>query len=290
MYIYFYTRQPFSPLIHFIGMIKSFFTLAICTLFFSSCSTNPITGKSQAGGLVSEGDMQSMALTQYASFLQQNKVISNGKDADMVRRVGSRLSLAIAKYYTDQGKPNVTAGYKWEYNLVDSKEANAWCMPGGKIVVYTGLLPLSQNENGLAIVLGHEITHALAQHGRVRMSEQLLQQLGGVALSTALSSKPAETQNMFNQAYGIGSTLGTLSHSRTQELEADKFGLTYAALAGYDPREAIVFWERMKVAANGTKPPEFLSTHPSDDNRIAQIKELMPEALSHYTGATNNKK
>lgn len=254
-----------------------------CLLCFG-CSTNPITGKSQVG-LVSEGDMQSMALTQYSQFLQQNKVVSSGRDADMVRRVGIRLSTAITKYYTDEGRPDITAGYKWEYNLVDSKEANAWCMPGGKIVVYTGLLPLSQNENGLAIVLGHEITHALAQHGRVRMSQQMLAQLGGVALSVAVANKQAETQNLFSQSYGISSSLGILAYGRSQESEADKYGLIYAALAGYDPRQAIVFWERMKNASNGQKPPEFLSSHPSDDKRIAQIKELMPKSMSYYKGA-----
>ncbi len=247
------------------------------------CSTNPVTGKSQVG-LVSEGDMQSMALTQYSQFLKDNKVVANGRDAEMVKRVGTRLAAAITQYYTSQGKPDVTAGYQWEYNLVDSKEANAWCMPGGKIVVYTGLLPLSQNENGLAIVLGHEITHALAQHGRVRMSQQMLAQLGGVALSVAVANKPTETQNLFNQSYGVGSALGVLAHSRSQELEADKYGLIYSALAGYDPREAIVFWERMKNASNGQKPPEFLSTHPSDESRIDQIKAEMPNVLPFYKG------
>ncbi|MEP7269691.1 MAG: M48 family metallopeptidase, partial [Saprospiraceae bacterium] len=173
-------------------------------------------------------------------------------------------------------------GYKWEFNLVDNKEANAWCMPGGKVVVYTGLLPYTQNETSLAIVLGHEITHAIAQHGSERMSQGLLQQLGGTALQVALASKPAETQNLFMTAYGIGSTVGgTLPFSRKEEYEADKYGLYFSAMAGYNPQEAIAFWERM-AASGGAKPPELLSSHPSDANRIEQIKANMPQAIAYY--------
>jgi predicted Zn-dependent protease len=199
-----------------------------------------------------------------------------------VRRVGQRLSSAVEQYFNSKGLQKQLEGYKWEYNLVDNKEANAWCMPGGKIVVYSGLLPYTQNEAGLAIVLGHEITHAVLQHGNERMSQGLLQQLGGAALSVALAQKPAETQNLFLQAYGVGSTVfGTLPFSRKDESEADHYGLIWAALAGYNPREAVPFWERMS-RSNAQKPPEFLSDHPSDERRIQQIKNWIPEALKYY--------
>lgn len=257
----------------------------------AACSHNAITGRNQLA-LYPESEMQSMANDQYKQFLSQSKVISPtaggniGHDAEMVRRVGQRISGAITDYYTKQGLSKELEGYKWEYNLVDSKEVNAWCMPGGKIVVYTGLLPITQNEAALAVVLGHEITHALAHHGNERMSQGMIQQLGGVALSVAVANKPAETQNLFMQAYGVGSNVaGILPFSRKQELEADRFGLRFAAMAGYDPREAIPLWERMKQASGGNRPPEILSTHPVEDTRIAKLKEEMPDALSYYKPA-----
>jgi predicted Zn-dependent protease len=234
--------------------------------------------------LESESELQSMCSQQYQTLLNENKVInaSNKRDAEMVRRVGSRISAAITAFYNKEGYTSVLDGYQWEFNLVDNKEANAWCMPGGKVVVYTGLLPLSQNEAGLAIVIGHEIAHAVAQHGSERMSQALLQQLGGVALQVAIANKPTETQNLFMTAYGIGSTVGgILPFSRKEETEADKFGLYYAAMAGYNPQEAIPFWERMSKAG-GAQPPEFLSTHPADATRIAAIRANMPQALKYY--------
>ncbi len=225
-----------------------------------------------------------MAKQEYQTFLSANKVVSanDNKDAEMVRRVGGRIASAIKKYYDGRGETSVLEGYQWEFNLVDNKEVNAWCMPGGKVVVYTGLLPITQNEAALAIVVGHEIAHAVAQHGSERMSQGLLQQLGGTALQVALINKTAETQNIFATAYGIGSTIGgTLPFSRKSESEADKYGLYFAAMAGYNPQEAIPFWQRMS-AAGGSKPPEFLSSHPSDETRIAKLKANMPQALKYY--------
>ena len=252
-----------------------------------SCAKNNITGRSQLK-LLPESELQSMASQQYQQFLTQNKVISTSasgsyaRDAEMTRRVGQKLAKAVEDYFKSKGLQDQLKGYNWEYNLVDNKEANAWCMPGGKIVVYTGLLPYTKNETALAIVLGHEISHAVLQHGNERMSQGLLQQFGAVALSAALSQKPEATQNLFLQSYGVGSTvLGTLPFSRKDESEADHYGLIWAALAGYDPQEAVPFWERM--AQSGTqKPPEFLSDHPSDQKRIDQIKQWMPEALKYY--------
>ncbi|GAC1597688.1 MAG: M48 family metallopeptidase [Chitinophagaceae bacterium] len=256
-------------------------------LFFialTSCTKNAVTGRTQLS-LVSNEEIQSLAATQYKQFLSTSKVVSASvsRDAEMVRRVGERLTAAITAYYTSQGKASVLDGYQWEYNLVDSKEVNAWCMPGGKIVVYTGLLPVTQNEAALAVVMGHEITHALAQHGRERMSYELAQQFGNVALSVALANKPQETQSVFLNAYGIGSQLGViLPFSRNDEYEADKFGLNFAAMAGYNPQEAIPLWQRMEMVAGSGKTPEFLSTHPSEDNRIARLKKQMPAALKFY--------
>lgn len=262
----------------------------ILSIFIASilagCVLNKVTGRKQLS-LVSESELQVMAVSQYSAFLSENKVLNPGsnKNAAMVDRVGERISSAITKYYKSQGKESVTEGYKWEFNTVDSKEANAWCMPGGKVVVYSGLLSITQNETALAIVVGHEIAHAIAKHGSERMSEAMMQQLGGVALQVALSQKPQETQNLFMQAYGIGSTVGAmLPWSRQQETEADQYGLIFAAMAGYNPQEAIPFWQRM-ASAGGAKPPEFLSTHPSDETRIRKLKQFMPEAMKYYNAA-----
>lgn len=249
----------------------------------AGCTQNMVTGRKQLS-LVSETELQSMAQQQYNAFLSENKVVSANvnKDAEMVRRIGTRIAAAIQTYYTNKGLTEILDGYKWEFNLIDNKEANAWCMPGGKVVVYTGLLPITQNEAALAVVIGHEIAHAVAQHGSERMSQGLLQQLGGVALQIALSSKPAETQNMFMTAYGIGSTVGyLLPFSRKEENEADQYGLYFSAMGGYNPQEAIPLWQRM-AAAGGAKPPEFLSSHPSDETRIANLQRFMPEALKFY--------
>jgi predicted Zn-dependent protease len=226
-----------------------------------------------------------MAVQQYRQFLSTNRVVSPSadRDAEMVRRVGQRVSQAVQQYYQQQGMGDQLQGYKWEYNLVQDNAANAWCMPGGKIVVYSGLLPVTQNEAALAVVVGHEVSHALFQHGNERMSQGLVQQLGGVALSVAVSAQPAATQNLFLQAYGVGSQVGLLlPFSRKQELESDRYGLRWAAMAGYNPREAIPLWQRMQKMAQGNKPPEFLSTHPAEETRIQQLQKFMPDALKYY--------
>lgn len=260
--------------------MKSLYQLMLFMFLFESCAQNLVTGRKQLS-LVSESELQSMAKQEYQTFLNDHKVLHNS-DANMVGRVGSRIAAAINSYYVAQGQPSVLGGYVWEFNLVENNEVNAWCMPGGKVVVYSGLLTITQNEEGLAIVLGHEITHAIAQHGSERVSQGLLQQLGGSALSFALANKPKETQNLFLTAYGVGSSVGALlPFSRKEEAEADEYGLYYAAMAGYNPQAAIPFWERM-AAAGGSKPIEFLSDHPSDANRIAKIKGYMPKALKYY--------
>ena len=270
-------------------MIRIITTLFISSALFIACSKNALTGKSQFT-LLPESELQSMATTEYQQFLSTNKVVatSNNRDAEMVRRVGQRITNAVDAYYRQQGMSDKLAGFKWEYNLVDDKAVNAWCMPGGKIVVYTGLLPITQNEAALAAVMGHEVSHALLQHGNQRMSQGLAQQLGGVALSVALANKPAQTQNLFMSAYGVGSQVGVLlPFSRKHELEADDWGLKFAAMAGYNPQEAINLWKRMEAASGGSKPPEFLSTHPTEGKRIAQLEKLMPEAMKYYKPVSN---
>ena len=254
-----------------------------------ACAKNAVTGRRQFK-LLPETELQGMASSQYQQFLSTNKVISvaGNRDLEMVKRVGERIRKAVTEYYTQKGIASQLDGYKWEYNLVDSKEVNAWCMPGGKIVVYTGLLPITQNEAALAIVMGHEVSHAIFNHGNERMTQGLTQQLGGVALSVALANKPAATQNLFMGAYGAGSQLGILlPFSRKHELEADHYGLFWAAMAGYNPREAIPLWQRMEKASAGQSPPEFLSTHPSEGNRIEQLEKFMPEALQYYKPVGN---
>jgi predicted Zn-dependent protease len=226
-----------------------------------------------------------MATQQYQQFLSTNKVVSSSsnRDAEMVTRIGQRISRSAEAWFASKGLSKELEGYNWEYHLVDNKEANAWCMPGGKIVVYTGLLPFTQNEAALAVVMGHEVTHAILQHGNERMSQQLGAELVGAGLSVALANKPQETQNAFLMAFGLGSQIGVLlPYARKHEYEADHYGLILAAMAGYNPQEAIPLWERMQKAAGGNRPPEFLSTHPAEGNRIARLKEWMPEALQYY--------
>ncbi len=265
--------------------VKKHLLLILVSALLAGCALNLVTGRNQLS-LVPESELQLMASDQYDAFLSEHKVLSpNNKEAAMVDRVGARISNAITKYYNSQGQQSVIEGYKWEFNTVDDPAVNAWCMPGGKVVVYTGLLPVTQSESALAIVVGHEIAHAIAKHGSERMSQAMVQQLGGMALQVAMSQKPQETQNLFMQAYGIGSTVGAvLPWSRQQETEADQYGLIFAAMAGYNPQEAIPFWERMSNAG-GAKPPEFLSTHPSDETRIRKLKQFMPEAMKYYSQA-----
>ncbi|MBK7560488.1 MAG: M48 family metallopeptidase [Chitinophagaceae bacterium] len=271
-------------------MLKRITSVFVLSFLLMACSQNVLTGKQQLT-LLPESELQKMATGEYQKFLSTNKVVGStyNRDAEMVIRVGQRITKAVNSYYAEKGMTDKLEGFNWEYNLVDDKAVNAWCMPGGKIVVYTGILPISQNEAALAAVMGHEVSHALLQHGNQRMSQGILQQLGGVALSVAVANKPAETQNLFMTAYGVGSTVGVmLPFSRKHELEADHYGLIWTAMAGYNPQEAIGLWERMEKAANGQKPPEFLSTHPTEGRRIDQLQKFMPEAMQYYKPLGNN--
>jgi len=262
--------------------LKIFIPVILLSLIFHYCSTVPITGRSQLS-LISASEINALSFQQYDEFLKQNKLSTDAEKTNMVKRVGLNIKSAVENYFAQHDLSKELQGYAWEFNLVESPEVNAWCMPGGKVVVYTGILPVTQNETGLAVVMGHEIAHAIAQHGAERMSQGLLQELGGVALSVALKDEPETTQNLFMTAYGVGSTIGViLPYSRTHESEADRLGLIFMAMAGYDPNAAVDFWTRMSQSKGGASPPEFLSTHPSDQTRIADLKKHMPEALEYF--------
>ncbi len=247
----------------------------------TGCTTVPITGRSQLN-LLPESEMMGMSLTAYQEFLQQNQVIpATDARAVQVRRIGDRLAQAATRYLNDVGAADRVAGFQWEFNTVDDPTVNAWCMPGGKVVVYTGILPVTQDDAGLAVVMGHEIAHAIARHGNERMSEGLAIQGAGMTLEALTASKPGLARDLFLQAAGIGGQLGMLAYSRKHETEADKMGLVFMAMAGYDPRTAPTFWQRM-AAQGGAKPPVLLSTHPSDETRVHDLEAYMPEALKYY--------
>ncbi|MES2544370.1 MAG: M48 family metallopeptidase [Bacteroidota bacterium] len=254
--------------------------ILISTLFLAlSCTTkNPFTGKSNLN-FVSNEQLFPSSFQQYGSFLKESKVIYGTTDAKRVETVGMKIKGAAEKYLNAKGYQGYLNGYQWEYKLVDNKEVNAWCMPGGKIVFYTGILPICRDDAGMATVMGHEVAHALANHGAQRMSADQLQQLGAVGVAVATSGQTAEKQQMWQQYYGLGSQVGVmLPFSRSHESEADMIGLTLMAIAGYNPDTAIVFWERMSAQSGGNAPPEFLSTHPSDQTRISKLRSLIPSA------------
>lgn len=263
--------------------MKKVFLLLTAVAFMVACSQNAITGRKQLK-LFGEETLQQQAVSQYQSFLSESKVLNtnSNKDAEMVKRVGTRIAAAITSYYTQKGLANELNGYKWEFNLVDSKDVNAWCMPGGKVVVYTGLLGVTQNEAALAVVMGHEIAHAVTHHGNERMSQGALAQGLEIVGNIATANNP-KYNDLFNNIYAPTAQIAVLlPNSRNQELEADHYGLNFAAMAGYNPREAVPFWQRMAAASGGQKPPEFLSTHPADEKRIERLQGFMDEALSYY--------
>lgn len=263
-----------------------FAALTLLIFVMAACSKVPLTGRKQFS-LIPDGSINSMSAQEYQTFLSKNKVISSGAEATMVKTVGQRVAQAVQTYMTQNKAGDRVKGFKWEFNLVEGKEVNAWCMPGGKVAVYTGIMPVVKDETGLAVVMGHEIAHAVAEHGNERMTQGLVQQLGALGLAVALKDKPAQTQEMFMQAYGVGSSVAVmLPFSRKQESEADKLGLIFMAMAGYDPNQSVAFWERMSKAG-GAAPPEILSTHPSNATRISDLKKFMPTALKYYNKNSN---
>lgn len=258
-------------------------SLLLGGMLWSACKTVPVTGRKQLN-LVPDFLIREMAFTAYDSVIRYSPTLSQDQNqAAMVTRVGSRIQKAVETYMQEQQLGKDLKSFRWEFNTIEDNNVNAWCMPGGKVVVYTGLLPIAQSEAGLAVVMGHEIAHAIARHGNERMSEGLLVGLGGMVLEEALKEKKEATQLLFLSLYSVGTTLALeFPNSRKQEAEADKLGLIFMSLAGYNPEEAVPFWERMSRANTGLKLPQFLSTHPSDETRIKTLTSLIPEIKKTY--------
>ena len=256
--------------------------ILLLALFAAACSSVPITGRSQLS-LIPASTMLATSVQQYGEFLKSSTVSTDARKVALVRKVGTGIQGAVERYFREKNMSDRLKDYQWEFNLVESEDVNAWCMPGGKVVVYTGILPVTRDEAGLAVVMGHEIAHAIAEHGSERMSQELLTQLGGIGLAAALESEPQKTRDLWMSVYGAGATFGALlPFSRLHESEADRLGLIFMAMAGYNPQEAVTFWQRMAAQKGGQSPPEFLSTHPSDETRIADLQKLLPEARTYY--------
>lgn len=258
--------------------------LGACALSFTmiTCTTNPITGR-QSLQLANNQEISAMALQQYRQTLSQSKVITGTTAARSIQNVGMRIKNAANNYYKNIGREGDLVDYKWEFNLIDDKQINAWCMPGGKVAVYSGILPITKTDAGLAVVLGHEISHALAGHGNERISQSMIAQYGGAILGSTISN--GQMAAIFQQVYPIGAQVALLKYGRSQELEADEMGLYLMSMAGYDPREAQPFWQRMEAASTGNRQPEFLSTHPNPDTRRADLDSHMAKALQYYKGS-----
>ena len=263
-------------------LIKKIFTLCIVCCLAAACATVPITGRRQMS-LIPADTILSMSYQQYDAFLAEHEPVRDTEEAALVRKVGRDIADAVETYMRQNGMKEQLQQYDWEFQLVEDDAVNAWCMPGGKVVVYSGILPVARGKHGLAVVMGHEIAHAVANHGNERMSQGMLAQMGGIALSEALKTHPATTRQLWMTAYGVGTQVGLmLPYSRLHEKEADRLGLIFMAMAGYDPRVAENFWTRMAEQKEGGAPPEFLSTHPADDTRMANIRRMIPEAMQYY--------
>jgi predicted Zn-dependent protease len=255
--------------------------LLAVSIFTNSCSTVPVTGRSQLS-IIPASQLMSMSFQQYDTFLKENKISKDAKQTALIKKIGLKIQKSVEQYFAQKNLSNHLKGYSWEFNLIESDQVNAWCMPGGKVVFYTGILPICKDEAGIATVMGHEIAHAIAEHGGERMSQNLIVQLGGMGLQTALQNEPELTQQLAMTAFGVGSQVGVmLPFSRLHESEADHMGLIFMAMAGYNPNESVGFWQRM-TAQGGGAPPEFLSTHPSNQTRINDLKKLIPEAMQYY--------
>ncbi len=255
----------------------------LMALLVVACATVPLTGRRQLS-LIPDSQMNALSFQQYDEVLAASQLSTDARQTAMIQRVGEGIQHAVEQYMAQNGLSAILEGYEWEFHLIESDQVNAWCMPGGKVAFYTGILPVCQDEAGVAVVMGHEVAHAIAKHGAERMSHGMIAQLGGMALNEAIKDKPEQTQALYMSAFAIGAQYGAmLPFSRQHESEADHMGLIFMAMAGYDPRVAPVFWERM-AALGGQKPPEWMSTHPSDATRVQQLNEWMPEALQYYQG------
>jgi len=259
-------------------VITVFFAALAFAACFAACATNPMTGR-RTMALVPNSQLFPIAFAQHQEFLDASIIVTGTPEAQMIQRVGNRLVTATERWLESQGQLDTLRGFEWEFTLVQDNAINAWVMPGGKIVFYTGILPVTKNEAGIAVVMGHEIAHAVLHHGQQRMSAALLQQLGLTSLAVVSAGQKPLVQGIILTSFGVGSDLfGTLPFSRQHEREADHLGLILMAIAGYDPNEAPLFWERMEALPGGTIP-EFLSTHPSSAARVREIRRLVPEAI-----------
>lgn len=243
-----------------------------------ACAKVPVTGRKQLK-VVPSSQLQSMSYEQYAQVIKEGPLSQEQAKVNLIKKVGVRIQTAVEKYMEDNGYGKRLNGFKWEYNLIEKDILNAWCMPGGKVAFYTGILPVCKDEDGIAVVMGHEIAHAIARHGNERMSQQLVLQMGVSSFSKAISQNPAQTAQIFQSAVGLGISL---PFSRKHEIEADEMGLIFMAMAGYNPKSAPDLWRRMKELSGGEAPPEFMSTHPSNDTRIKKLEEKMEEAMKYY--------
>lgn len=260
--------------------MKKFISLTLLMLFMLSCSTVPITGR-QRLNLVSDAEILPASFAQYEGFLKENKLSNDAKMTNEIQTVGKNISQAVDKFMRANGMVSEANAYRWEFNLIEDKAVNAWCMPGGKVVFYTGILPITQNRDGIAAVMGHEVAHAFAKHGQERMSTGTLLELGGAAVALGTANKDPKSKQIWNSAFGLGAQYGiALPFSRTHETEADKLGLVFMTMAGYNPQEAINVWIRMSQMSTGGAPPEFLSTHPSNETRIKNLKDYLPTAIT----------
>jgi predicted Zn-dependent protease len=259
-------------------MLKKALLFSLIGFVLYGCATVAVTGRQQLS-LVSNSEIIPLANQQYKDVLKQGPISTNVEQTALVKKVGARIQKAVENYMASKGASSELSGFAWEFNLIDDpKTANAWCMPGGKVAFYTGIMPICKDEAGVAVVMGHEVAHAIANHGRERMSQQLVEQFGLQTLSGAMGQNPSMTQQILMQAIGAGTNIGMLKFSRDQESEADHIGLIFLAMAGYDPKVAPEFWERMISMSGGSQPPEFLSTHPSHETRIEDLKKWIPEA------------
>jgi predicted Zn-dependent protease len=262
-------------------MKRVVFSLAIVVLCYA-CASVAVTGRKQLS-LVPNDQIIGMSKEQYAQVLKENQMSSNQQQVEMVKRVGTKIQKAVEAYMAEKGKSDELKDFAWEFNLIqDDKTVNAWCMPGGKVAFYTAIMPICADENGVAVVMGHEVAHAIANHGAERMSQQMAAQMGLNVLGTALGQNPTQTKDLFMQAVGMGTNIGMLKFSRAHESEADHMGLIFMAMAGYDPNGAPKFWERMSAGSGGQQPPEFMSTHPSHETRIKDLQNWTPEAMKYY--------
>lgn len=256
-------------------IMKKITILLLVSIFFVQCSTVPITGRKRIAP-VEDSQVLPSSFAQYKGFLEKNKKSKDVEKTKQIKEIGTRISVAVDKFMRANNMVKEADSYKWEFNLIEDKTVNAWCLPGGKVVFYTGILPICENEDGIAAVMGHEVAHAFAKHGQERMRNGQIQALGGIAV--AYGTKDDDNSKIWNMVYGVGSQVGMLAYSRTHESEADKLGLIFMIMAGYNGEEAAQVWVRMSKRAGKSSQPEFLSTHPSNESRIKTLKAYLPEA------------